>query len=191
MKDPHILDFGCGSGIPTLELAKLSGGKIIGIDVDQNQLNRFNKRIQDEGLSNRVFAKNCSLLDVDFPDETFDIIWAEGSIHIVGFERGLKECRNLLKPEGFLVVHDGIKEVSHKLDRVPDFGYKLVNHFMLPDDVWWTDYFEPLERLIKRWRDRAKSPESLRILESCQNEVNIFKMNPEDNVSAFYIFQKK
>ena len=191
MESPHILDVGCGSGIPTIELAKLSGGKVTGIDVDQNQLNRLDKRIQEEGLSNRVFARNCSLLDVDFPDETFDIIWAEGSMHIVGFERGLKECRKLLKPEGFLVVHDGIKEISHKLDRVPDFGYKLVNHFMLPDDVWWTDYFEPLERLIKKWRDRAKSPESLRILERCQNEVNIFKTNPEDNVSAFYIFQKK
>jgi len=158
--------------------------------MDQNQLNRLNKRIQEEGLSNRVFTKNCSLFDIDFPDETFDIIWAEGSIHIVGFERGLKEWRHLLKSGGFLVVHDGVKEVSNKLNKIPDFGYKLINHFILPDDAWWINYFKPLEQLIKEWRKKAKSTESLSILERYQNEVNVFKMNPKENVSAFYIFQK-
>ena len=30
---PRILDIGCGSGVPTLELARLSNGEIIGIDI--------------------------------------------------------------------------------------------------------------------------------------------------------------
>lgn len=190
IKDPHILDVGCGSGIPTIELAKLSNGKITGIDIDQNLLDKMNERIQEEGLSNRVFTKKCSLLHIDFPDNNFDIIWAEGSIHIIGFEKGLKELRHLLRQGGFLVVHDGVKDVSNKLKKVPDLGYKLVNLFMLPDDAWWKEYFEPLERLIKEWRNKAKSTEIRRILEEYQKEVNMFKMNPKENVSAFYIFQK-
>ena len=32
--NPRILDIGCGTGMPTLELAKLSNGKITGIDID-------------------------------------------------------------------------------------------------------------------------------------------------------------
>lgn len=188
---PRVLDVGCGSGVPTLELAKLSGGEITGIDVDQSQLNRLNQRIQEEGLSDRVFVKNCSLFDINFPDETFDILWAEGSLHIIGFVRGLRELRRLLKPRGFLVVHDGVTDVSAYLGGVPELGYVLVNSFMLPDNVWWTDYFEPLEQLIKEWREKVKSVEGLRILERYQNEANMFKLNPEENVSAFYIFQKK
>jgi ubiquinone/menaquinone biosynthesis C-methylase UbiE len=190
MESPHILDVGCGSGIPTIELAKLSGGQVTGIDVDQSQLSILNERIVEEGLSRRVFVRNCSLFDIDFPDETFDVIWAEGSLHIVGFEKGLKEWRHLLKSGGFLVAHDGIKDVSSKLDRVPVLGYKLVTHFALPEDTWQTKYFEPLEQLIQKWRNKAKTPETLSLLESYQNEVNMYKMNPKENVSAFYIFQK-
>jgi ubiquinone/menaquinone biosynthesis C-methylase UbiE len=190
IEEPYILDVGCGSGNPTIELAKLSEGKITGIDIDQNQLEKLNKKIQDEGLSNRVFTRNCSILDIDFPDETFDIIWAEGSIHIVGFEKGLTELRRLIRSGGFLVVHDGFKDVSNKLKKTSDLGYNLVNYFRLPDKIWWIDYFEPLEQLIKKLGKKTKSNEALKVLERYQNEVNRYKANPKENVSAFYIFQK-
>jgi len=137
-----------------------------------------------------VVTKKCSLINIDLPGETFDIIWAEGSIHIVGFEKGLKELRHLLRQDGFLVIHDGVKEISNELKKTSDLGFKLINHFMLPDNAWWIDYFEPLERLIEEQRKKAKSTESLSIIESCQNEVNMFKKNPKEHVSAFYIFQK-
>jgi len=69
----------------------LSQGEIIGIDIHQPSLDSLYRKIEDAGLSDRVAALNCSMLDMDFPDESFDIIWAEGSIWVVGFERGLKE----------------------------------------------------------------------------------------------------
>ncbi len=34
LNHPQILDIGCGSGIPSLELARLTNGKITGIDID-------------------------------------------------------------------------------------------------------------------------------------------------------------
>jgi len=46
------------------------------------------------------------MLAIDFPLEHFDIIWAEGSIFIMGFEKGLKNWRNYIKPKGYLVVHE-------------------------------------------------------------------------------------
>ena len=188
---PNILDVGCGSGTPTIELAKLSDGKVTGIDIDQTLLDKLNERIREEGLTDRVFTKRCSLLDIDFPDETFDIIWAEGSIHIVGFEKGLIELSRLLRQDGFLVVHDGVKDISDKLMKTSEFGYTLIDHFMLPDDAWWIHYFEPLEQLIKEQRKKAENNESLRILARYQTEVDMYKMNPKENISAFYIFQKK
>jgi ubiquinone/menaquinone biosynthesis C-methylase UbiE len=190
IKNPQILDVGCGSGIPAIELAKLSNGKIIAIDINLNLLNKLDKRIQAEGLTKRIFTENCSLFNIDFPDETFDIIWAEGSIHIIGFEFGLKQWRHLLKPGGFLVVHDGIKEVSNKLKNLPNFGYMLFNHFALLKDVWWKNYFQLLEQLINNWHKKTETEESRKLLESYQNEVNMFKKNPKENASAFYIFQK-
>jgi len=103
---PRILDVGCGEGGPTLELAKLSDGEVIGLDVHQPSLERLAKRIEEAGLSGRVRLVKGSLLAMDFPDESFDIIWSEGSIHIIGFEQGLDEWRRFIKPKGFLVVHE-------------------------------------------------------------------------------------
>ena len=44
--------------------------------------------------------------------------------------------------------------------------------------------------MIKEQREKAKTNKDLRVLARYQNEVNMFKTNPKENVSAFYIFQK-
>jgi len=103
---PRILDLGCGRGVPTMQLARLSEGQIIGLDINQTFLDELTKKIKDAGLSNRVRTLKRSMLKMDFPGESFNLIWAEGSISKIGFERGLKEWRRFLKPNGFLVVHD-------------------------------------------------------------------------------------
>jgi ubiquinone/menaquinone biosynthesis C-methylase UbiE len=190
IKNPHILDVGCGSGIPTIELGKLSKGKITGIDIDQNLLDKLKERVKELGLSNQILIKKCSLFDIDLPKETFDIIWTEGSIHIIGFEKGLKEWKVLLKPGGFLVIHERVKAISTKLKKIPELGYELVKYFMLPADAWWTEYYQPLENLIKEWQNKAKNNKSIIILEKYQNEVNMFKRNPKEHASGFYILKK-
>ena len=191
LERPRILDVGCGSGVPTIELAKLSDGEIIGLDIDQPLLEKLNRKIEKEGFSNRVKAKKCSLFEIDFPDKSFDIIWAEGSIWIIGFEKGLKEWRRLLKPNGFLVVHDEIKTVSNKIEKIPKCGYKLVDHFSLPEDAHWTEYYRPLEIRIKELHIKYQNNlETLEIIKKYQNEIDMVKRNPKDHSSAFFVMQK-
>jgi ubiquinone/menaquinone biosynthesis C-methylase UbiE len=86
MKNPRILDIGCGTGVPTLELAKLSNGEIIGIDLDQTALNKFNSKIDKQGLTNRIKTKKLSLYNTSFSDEYFDILWDEGVLHILNIK---------------------------------------------------------------------------------------------------------
>jgi ubiquinone/menaquinone biosynthesis C-methylase UbiE len=88
--EPHILDVGCGSGVPTIELARLSKGIVVGVDIDQSLLDKLNRKIEREGLSNRVETRKCSIFELDFPDESFEIIWAGGAAQAIGFEEGLK-----------------------------------------------------------------------------------------------------
>ena len=38
-----------------------------------------------------------SMFEMSFDDETFDLIWAEGSIYIAGFVRGIRDWKRLLK----------------------------------------------------------------------------------------------
>jgi len=185
---PHILDVGCGLGVPTIELAKLSEGEVVGLDIDQSLLDELNRKIKREGLSNYVTTGKCSMFEMDFPDESFNIIWAEGSISVIGFERGLKEWRRLLKPDGFLVVHAETKNMSNKLKKIPSYGYNLFNQFSLPEDAHWTEYYRPLEIRIKELQAKYKNnPGALQMLRKHQNEIDMVKRNPRKYSSAFYI----
>ena len=189
---PHILDIGCGSGVPTLELARLSDGPIIGLDIALSLLDKLAKKIEEAGLSDRVTTLKCSMFELDFPDESFDVIWAEGSIARIGFERGLKEWRRFLKPHGFLVVHDEITNITKKLEQISGCGYDLLGHFTLPEGTWWTEYYGPLEKRVNEMRIKhADEPQACLELDKEQREIDMFKQNPRRYSSVFFVMQKR
>jgi len=191
MDKPCILDIGCGLGIPTMELARLSQGEIIGIDIDQPALDKFTKKIKGAGLSDRVQAVNCSILDMDFEDESFDIIWSEGSIFVIGFEKGLRQWKRFLKPDGFMVIHDEQGNIKGKLEQISNRGYELLGHFLLSKETWWTEYFAPLEKLIGESRTRYSNDQNvLEKLHQAQEELDMFKKNPERNSSVYFIIKR-
>ncbi|MHA2247439.1 MAG: class I SAM-dependent methyltransferase [Candidatus Hodarchaeales archaeon] len=191
LEKPRILDIGCGSGVPTVELAKLSDGEIVGIDIDQTLLDKLNKKIKENDLSNRMRTMKCSLFEMDFPSESFDIIWAEG-LQFIDFKKRLKEWKQLLKSNGFLVLHEDRKNMSNKIKITPSCGYKLINHFSLPEDAWWTEYYGPLEIQINKLRRKYKNnPEALKQFKKDQNEIDMVKKNPKEIGSVFFILHKQ
>jgi len=189
---PRVLDVGCGSGVPTMELARLSNGQIIGLDVNQPLLDTLMRKVEKAGLSERVKAVKCSMFDMHFPDESFDIIWAEGSISVIGFKRGLKEWRRFLKPNGFLVVHDETGNITEKLERISSCGYDLLQYFTLHEDIWWIEYYAPLEKRINEIRTKhTDDPSALVALDNDQREIDMFKKNPRRYGSVFFIMRKR
>ncbi len=188
----RILDIGCGSGISTLELARRTNGEIIALDIDKIALERLHKKIERAGLSDRVKTLNCSLIDMEFSDESFDIVWSEGSIFILGFEKGLKEWRHLIRSGGFMVIHDEIGDVDKKLVGISKNGYELVNYFILDTDTWWNQYFSPLEQLVNETRGKyGDDREIIGVLNQAQIELDSFNKLPERNRSVFFVIQKK
>jgi SAM-dependent methyltransferase len=210
---PRILDVGCGPGGPTMALARLSQGEVIGLDTHQPYLDRLTKNIEEAGLSHLMKAVNRSMFHMDFPEESFDIIWAEGSIYIMGFERGLKAWRQFIKPEGFLVVHEmtwlrpnppleisdywkemypGIRTVPENMERIPACGYELLGHFTLPEDAWWVGYYGPLEERLQRLRMKYKDDAAaLAVIEEEQREIDLFRKYKAWYGSVFFVMQKK
>jgi ubiquinone/menaquinone biosynthesis C-methylase UbiE len=191
LDNPSILDIGCGTGVPTMELARLSNGQVIGLDISQSLIDELTRKIEDAGLSDRVKTVKCSLFEIDFPDESFNIIWAEGSISVIGFEQGLKVWRRLLKPKGFLVVHDGIDNMTKKLKQIPSCGYELLGYFTVTESTWWREYYGPLEKRIPELSIKySDNPEALDVLDKEQQEVEMFKRNPKMFGSVFFVMQK-
>jgi len=191
LENPRILDVGCGTGIPTIELARLSQGEVLGIDIDQIALDRFSRKIKKAGLTSHVRAVNCSMFDMDFEDESFDIIWSEGSIYTIGFGRGISEWRRFLKPGSSMVIHDEQGDIREKLEKISKYGYQLLGHFMLSIETWLSEYFVPLENLVAEFHTKyADNPETLKELNQSQIELDMFNKNPERNSSAYFIMRK-
>jgi len=192
MNKPCILDIGCGSGVPTMELARLSNGQIVGTDINQTLLDKLNRKIKEAGLTHRVETVRCSMSEMNFREESFDIIWAEGSIWVIGFKRGLKEWKKFLKSGGYLVIHDEIKGIYKKRKQISNYGYELLDFFTLSEDVWWTEYYAPMEKHINdlkiKYADEHKDVQKLR---SEQQEIDLFKKNPKLFKSVFYILRRE
>lgn len=192
LDNPRILDIGCGSGVPTIELARLSGGQVIGLDIDGSLIGMFNKKIEELGLKDRATAQKCSMFEMDFPAESFDIIWSEGSIFIIGFAAGLRKWRRFLKPGGFLVVHDEEGNLKEKKCRIPAQGYDLLHSFVLDEKMWWEEYFTPLEKHIRELRAKPPTdPKLMALVDVDQREVEKVKRNPKLTRSVYFIMQKK
>jgi ubiquinone/menaquinone biosynthesis C-methylase UbiE len=191
MEAPNILDIGCGDGVPTMELARMSDGQILGLDIDQTQLDKLEQMIRKANLSNRVHTLNCSMSEMCFQDESFDIIWAEGSISAIGFKNGLQEFRRFLKPDRFLVVHDELKGLNEKLEQISDCEYKLLGYFILSKNIWWTEYFLPLKEQLDDIRKKYTSEsKQFQDFSKFQLELDEFEKNPESCQSVFFVMKK-
>jgi SAM-dependent methyltransferase len=213
LENPRILDVGCGQGGPTLELARLSGGQVTGLDIDQSALDELARRADEEGLSGRVQVVHGSMFDMDFADQSFDIVWAEGSMHIVGFERAPGEWRRFISPRGFLVMHEmtwlrpdppseiadcpelaypGIRTVSEYAEQVPGQGYDLVGRFTLPEDFWLLDYFDPMMARLRGLRRKyADDQAAQKTLDREERAADLYRKHSEWYGSAFLVMQKR
>jgi ubiquinone/menaquinone biosynthesis C-methylase UbiE len=188
---PRILDIGCGTGVSTIEVARLSRGEVTAIDIDQTVLDRFIKRIDEAGLADRIKVMNCSLLDMTFSDESFDIIISEGSIFVIGFKRGLQEWKWLLKPNGCMIIHDEQGDVEQKLEQIAECGYKLLGYFLLDIETWRNEYFAPLEKLVSETEKKCNNdPGMVSELQIARQEIDVFRNSPENNSSVFFVIQR-
>jgi ubiquinone/menaquinone biosynthesis C-methylase UbiE len=211
--EPKILDIGCGRGMQTIKLAKISNGNIIAIDTHQPFLDMLSKDAKNEGISNRIICKNKSMLEMDFKKESFDIIWSEGALYFFGFSKGLKSIFPLLKKGGYLVFTEAVLfkdnlpdevwvlwkdeypevgNVEKNLKLIRECNYYLINHFTLPKTSWFTHFYLPMKKEIKRLKDKYKeNQEALDTFNLCYDEIKIYDKYSDYFGYEFFITQKK
>jgi ubiquinone/menaquinone biosynthesis C-methylase UbiE len=209
---PKILDVGCGTGFQTLDLARLSGGHITGLDNYKPFLEDLKKRAKDADLAENIEVVQGTMYKMDFDDESFNIIWAEGSIYIMGFERALKSWRRFLSPKGLIaaselswlkdkppkVLNDfwmeeypGIKSIEENLAIIENCGYSVLGHFILPDSAWWDEFYTPMEKRIQTMRLKYKDDsKAMKIIENAGEEIQLFRKYSDWYGYVFYVMQK-
>lgn len=211
--DARIADIGCGTGGQTVTLAQNTPGTITGVDLLPEMLDEFNNRMQREGLQQKVSSVQGSMDNLPFKIEKLDLIWAEGSIYNIGFEKGLNYWYRFLKPGGFIAVSETtwlsaarpsemdyinhelpeIDNISGKLRIIEQAGYETVACFTLPESNWMDNYYSPMtaayfEEFLKR---NNYSIAARQFADGMKEEIAHYKRNKGYYSYTFFIARKR
>lgn len=103
----RVLDAGCGVGGSSIWLARTFGLNTVGISLSEKELERARRYAKERGLQAQCSFEVQDFVATTFPDESFDIVWAQESFcHAMDKGAWMKEMFRLLKPGGRLVIED-------------------------------------------------------------------------------------
>ena len=101
----RVLDIGCGWGGMALYLHEVAGVDVLGITLSEEQLKYARRRAEEAGVSDHV---KFELIDYRLLEGQFDRIVSVGMFEHVGkahFDEFYAKCRELLKPDGVMLLH--------------------------------------------------------------------------------------
>lgn len=208
----QVLDLGCGSGGQTMTLAQNISGKIIGVDQFSEFIDAFNENAKKYNCQDRVSGTVGSMESLPFSKGQFDLIWSEGAIDNIGFERGLSYWNGFLRKGGYVAVtcpswfttnHPSevekfwtdagsrLDSIDYNISVMQRTGYIPVASFILPQSCWFQNYFAPREEAEKQLLKKYSGNKTLEaFMGSNQYEVELFSKYSEYYGYVFYIGKK-
>ena len=201
MLDPSmplkVADIGCGTGASAMQLARSLRANITAIDFLPDFIEALKENAKNEGLTDRISPLECSMENLPFNDEEYDVIWSEGAIYNIGFEKGINDWRRFLRPDGLLVVSEitwttndrpveiqeywqsqypEIDTASSKISLLEKSGYSPVGYFVLPEHCWVDNYYRPLQSSFAEFLARhSHSEEAKTIVKAERDEIALYE----------------
>jgi SAM-dependent methyltransferase len=194
-----------------MALARLCDGRITAVDIHQPVLDTLQRRAEGAGVAERVVPLNMSMAELDFPDGTFDVIWCEGAIFIMGFRAGLTAWRPLLRPGGWLVISEAVwfcdeppaevkafwdacyPAITHPQSNVrmaEEAGYAAIGTFRLPTESWFEFYRTLAPKLVTLRRKYTGDDAALSQIAECEREIEVFHKYSDTYGYQFFVLRK-
>jgi ubiquinone/menaquinone biosynthesis C-methylase UbiE len=107
-----VVDSGCGRGGNAIWLAKNTGAEVIGLDIDEDLLDRARKNTEDQGVDDKVkFRKG----DFDeLPVSNFDVYFAiESQCYSKDKEELVQKIYESLNQGGRVIISDGYRTKNY------------------------------------------------------------------------------
>ena len=90
----QVLDLGAGHGRTTLTLAKaLRDAQVTAVEIHAPFVEQLVGHAHEAGVADRVHALCGDMENIDIAGMSMDLVWAEGSIYVMGIERALAMWR--------------------------------------------------------------------------------------------------
>ena len=207
-----IADIGCGTGSSALKLAHMLNASVTAIDFLPEFIEVLQGRIQQEGLADKVEPLVCSMDNLPFRDDDFDLIWSEGAIYNIGFTKGVNYWKRFLKPDGLLVVSEitwttnarpeeierhwlqeypEIGTASEKINILEQGGYSPIAYFTLPEHCWINNYYRPMQRGFPEFLSRNdNSSEANAIVAAEEKEIDLYERFKDYYSYGVYVAKK-
>jgi len=131
----RVLEIGCGMGFHAEMLAK-SGAILTTIDISPTSVDATRNRFALKGLSGDVVQMDAE--KIDFPDNTFDMVWSWGVIHHSSRTgRIIREIERVLKPGGVakLMVYNVGGTLAY-LTLMTKYSYKFWMNKSIDEVLW-------------------------------------------------------
>ena len=151
--------------------------------------------------------------NLPFREESIDLIWAEGSAFIMGFQEALQYWKRFLKPHGYMAFSDCVwftgtptdecreyfrekyPAMMHEQDvttLIGEAGYRVLGTLRLPDAAWWDHYYTPLSRKLEILSQQYKDDQEVQaLLDSFVQEIQIFRDHSREYGYSFFIIRKE
>ncbi|KAH8648457.1 S-adenosyl-L-methionine-dependent methyltransferase [Xylariales sp. PMI_506] len=114
-----VLDVGCGVGGPAREIAKFTGCHVTGLNNNDYQIQRATHYAKKEGLSNQLAFVKGDFMQMDFPDNSFDAVYAiEATVHAPELSGVYSEIFRVLKPGGIFGVYEWLMTDDYDNDNI-------------------------------------------------------------------------
>lgn len=207
-----IADLGCGTGASTLVLARRLNARVTAVDLLPDFLDTLAQRAEGAGLSERIAPLAGSMDRLPFADEAYDVLWSEGAVYTIGFERGIADWKRYLKPGGLLVVSEitwttaerppelqahwlaeypEIDLASAKIGQLEQSGYAPIGYFVLPPACWLDTYYRPMRDRFSDFLARhGNSAEARAIVAAEQREIELYEQYGAYYSYGVYIARK-
>lgn len=206
---PRVLDLGCGQAPEAFDLLEVCDGHITAVDLFEPFLDKASARARAEGVGeDRLAFERGDIGELDYDDESFDLIWSEGAIYLLGFEAGLRNWARFVKRGGFVVVSDATWLKSKRTPIAEAFwgnayptmgtvasnralaeaaGYEVVGTMTLPLEDWRNSYYGPMAQAIADARQR-NGPQP--VYDDIEEEIIVFEKSAGDYSYVFYILKR-
>ena len=133
-----VLDFGCGSGVYTIPLARAVGdqGEVYALDKDRHALDGLMQRADSAGLANIRRLDTPGGTRISMANDSVDVVILFDVFHYYYFSSAaerqdlLGEISRVLKPSGLLSVYPKHMETEARAE-VEKHGFVIQNYFSI------------------------------------------------------------
>ena len=81
--------------------------------------------------------------------------------------------------------------IAGNLAKATEAGYEVLDHFALPDEAWWPEYYTPLEaRLDELQSEIPGNPALENVINETRREIQLRKDHGNAFGYVYYLLQK-